>query len=545
MFTPKATIFVIFGLAGDLSWRKLCPALFNLYLDGRIPEKFAIIGTGRSKQDSKTLLKHLADGVKQFSRQAVDPKKWEEFSKAIQYEQLDLKDPAAYEHLAERIDQIEKGWKTVKETEEIFYMATPPASFGQIAQMLGKAGLSKNREHSRLVLEKPIGHDLESAIQLNKDLQAHFHESQIYRIDHYLAKETVQNILAFRFANPMYEPIWNRHYVDHVTITVAEDIGIEDRADYYDHAGALRDMVQNHILQLLCLVGMEPPISFNADEVRNKKVDVLNAIRPIDEKNAYQVAVRGQYNSGWVHGKEAEAYRDEADVAPGSHTETFAAVKLFVDNWRWRDVPFYLRTGKRLPEKVSEISIRFREVPHQAFPSSATLGYQPGRLVICIQPTEGMVLKFHAKQPGQELRIVPVDMHFCYNEAFHQPSPEAYETLLWDVMEGDATLFMRADQVEAAWKVVMPILNFWEANPPIDFPNYNAGTWGPQTAEGLIAADGRYWLSPTSMSGCFPSSVEEKTAEKLSSSMNKSKKAATTKKNEEPKEAPPKEASPV
>jgi len=527
MPSSKAVIFVIFGLAGDLSWRKLCPALFNLYLDKRLPEKFLIIGTGRSPQDTKALNKHLSEGIQKFSRQTYADEDLQTFLKALCYHQLDLKDSTAYESLASQIKQQEKDWQTEKETEQLYYMATPPASFGQIASMLGKVGLAKNRSHARLVLEKPFGHDLESALQLNKDLQAHFDESQIYRIDHYLGKETVQNILAFRFANPMFEPIWNRHYIDHVTITVAEDIGIENRADYYENAGALRDMIQNHILQLLCLVAMEPPISFEANEVRNKKVNVLHSIRPIEESHAYQMAVRGQYNSGWIQGEPVDEYRKEANVKPKSNTETFAAVKLFVDNWRWRDVPFYLRTGKRLTEKVSEISIRFRDVPHQAFPSSATLGYQPGRLVICIQPTEGIVLKFHAKQPGQELRIVPVNMHFCYNEAFNQRVPEAYETLLWDAVEGDATLFMRADQVEAAWQIVMPILNFWAANPPIDFPNYAAGTWGPQTAEGLIAADGRYWLNPTSLDGCYPSTIDNKVSEKATAAKAASKQGAS------------------
>jgi len=389
----EPTVFVIFGGAGDLTWRKLVPALFDLSQDRSLPAQFAII-----------------------------------------------------------------------------------------------------------VIEKPIGYDLESARALNAVLAASFEESQIFRIDHYLGKETVQNILAFRFANPLFEPMWNRRYIDYVTITVAETVGVEHRGGYYDHAGALRDMVQNHLMQLLCLVAMEPMVSFQADEIRNKKVDVLHAARPIHRDEVQQYAVRGQYGSGSPTGKIMPGYREEDGVARDSQTETFAALKLFIDNWRWQDVPFYLRTGKCLPVQASEISIQFRAVPHQAFPPEASMAWLPSRLVLAIQPEEGIVLGFQAKYPGAKMQLRPVDMRFNYRESFAAASPDAYETLLWDVMKNDATLFMRADQVEAAWQLLMPVLEAWQAAPPSDFPNYAAGTWGPEEAQALLA-QGHRWPLPSAWTG--------------------------------------------
>jgi glucose-6-phosphate 1-dehydrogenase len=496
---PNPTLFVIFGVTGDLTGRKLIPALYNLAMKNRLPEKFILLGLNRHEQDDETLQKNLYNELQRFTpKDTFNPAIWEDFSRRIHHFKIDFLEAASYTRLAQKIEAIETEWQT--QADCIFYMATPPELFGKIAELLGQAGLGKNREHSRLVVEKPIGQDLESAHELNRILLNYFDESQIFRIDHYLGKETVQNILAFRFANPLFEPVWDRRYVDHLTITVAEEIGVENRADYYDQAGALRDMVQNHLMQLLCLVAMEAPVSFEADEIRSKKSAVLQAIRPIAKDEVYLYAARGQYDGGWVKGQYLPAYRGEPGIPANSNTETFVALKLFIDNWRWQDVPFYLRTGKRLPDKISEISIRFRPVPHQVFPSHVTLGRHPARLVICIQPDEGIVLKFQAKQPGPEMRIKPVDMRFCYSEMFHQPLPEAYETLLWDLMLGDPTLFMRADQVEAAWRILTPILDFWSANPPDDFPNYATGTWGPEVAEGLISVDGRYWLLPSNLS---------------------------------------------
>lgn len=356
--------------------------------------------------------------------------------------------------------------------------------------------MTDNRQRVRIVTEKPFGRDLASASALNRTLTGAFDESQIYRIDHYLGKETVQNILAFRFANALFEPIWDRRYIDHVQITVAEQVGVEHRGGYYDRAGALRDMVQNHLLQILCLTAMEPPVSFDADEIRNKKVDVLRAIRPILPEHAHRFAVRGQYDAGWIEGQRVPAYRNEPGVARDSSIETFAAAKFFVDNWRWQDVPFYLRTGKRLLTRASEVFIQFRPVPHQSFPPGAVVDWRPNRLVICIQPEENILLRFQAKQPGQNLRLSPVEMRFCYRDAFRVTPPDAYETLLLDVMRGDATLFMRADQVEAAWSVVDPILEAWNSITPVDW-TYPAGAWGPEAAEVLIAQDGRSWLMPT------------------------------------------------
>ena len=497
---PMAPVtFVLFGVSGDLSWRMIVPALFNLHLDGRLPERFTLIGVDRREGDDQELRARLREGVDRFSRRKPTTEQvWQAFADNIGYLQADFADPGAYQNLKVRLGPSENGRSPC---HHVFYLATPPTLFGIIATELARAGLARSPTHSRIVIEKPLGHDLESFRQLNQVLTAHFREQQVFRIDHFLGKETVQNILAFRFANPLFEPIWNRRYVDHVAITVAEELGVEHRGSYYDRAGALRDMVQNHLMQLLCLVSMEPPVSFDADEVRNKRVDVLHAIRPITHGQVHDHAVRGQYGRGWINGVPAPAYREEEGVDPRSGTETFAALKLFVDNWRWHDVPFYLRTGKRMMAQASEISIRFRDVPHRAFPAAAVLDWQPARLVICIQPDEGIMLRFHAKQPGQNMHLRPVDMRFSYSETFNTPSPDAYETLIWDIMAGDATLFMRADQVEAAWSLLMPVLEVWSDSPPTDFPNYASGSWGPEASSALIARDGRNWLLPTVMKG--------------------------------------------
>jgi glucose-6-phosphate 1-dehydrogenase len=493
-------IFVIFGGAGDLTWRKLMPALFDLSQSHGVPVHFAIIAVDRVELSEDALRKRLHDGVRKFARTGKTAvKEWNDFSRHIHYLQGDFKSNATYSELGAKSASLEKEWGS--KAQRVFYMATPPSLFGEIPSFLNYAGLSADRERSRIVIEKPIGYDLESARALDRTLANGFQESQIFRIDHYLGKETVQNILAFRFANPLFEPIWDRRYVDYVTITVAEEVGVEHRGGYYDGAGALRDMVQNHLLQLLCLVAMEPMVSFEADEIRNKKVDVLHAVRPIPLDAVHSCTVRGQYGSGWIDGKKARAYRDEPGVPPDSQTETFAALRLFVDNWRWQDVPFYLRTGKRLPRQVSEIAIQFRAVPHKSFPAEATLDWQPSRLIMSIQPDEGIVLRFQAKHPGPKMVLQPVDMRFNYRESFATPSPEAYVTLLSDVIDDDATLFMRADQVEAAWRLLMPVLDVWKATPPNDFPNYAAGAWGPDATQGLLVQQGHSWPAPVELAG--------------------------------------------
>jgi len=491
----EATIIVIFGAGGDLTWRKLVPALYNLLLDHHLPERFAIVGVARTKLAEETFRHRIREGVDRFSRRgAVDEAVWSRFAAAIFYVSEDLADPASGTALSQRLAEIEELWAV--RANRLYYLAIPPDMMEPAAAMLQRLGVCKDCSRDRLVVEKPFGRDLPTASALNQFLLGMFVESQIYRIDHYLGKETVQNILAFRFANSLFEPIWNRRYIDHVQITVAETVGVEGRGEYYDRSGALRDMVQNHLLQILCLVAMEPPISFAADEIRNKKVDVLRAIRPIRAEEIHRVAVRGQYRKGTVLGKAVPGYREEKEVSPESTTETYAAFTFHIDNWRWQGVPFYLRTGKRLPAKVSEVSVIFRSPPHQFFPSAAVESWQPNRIVIRIQPEEGIGTRIQVKQPGTRLLLGAADMQFRYREAFKAPPPEAYETLLLDVIRGDATLFMRADQVECAWQVVTPILDAWESVPPGDFPDYPAGSWGPEAADLMIAREGHSWLQP-------------------------------------------------
>lgn len=490
---PDHSVIVIFGAGGDLTWRKIMPALFNLFLDNWLPENYAIIGLDIKEMTDEEFSDRLLDGINQFSRNGkADPEKWKKFSSSISYLKADFTDEKVYQKLKGKIESLEKEWKA--DSNRIFYMAIPPSFIQPIAEKIGKCGVAKDPQKSRLVVEKPFGHDLESASNLNAELGKIFDECQIYRIDHYLGKETVQNILAFRFANALFEPIWNRNYIEHVQISVGEQVGVEHRGSYYDHAGALRDMIQNHLLQLLCLIAMEPPVSFHADEVRNRKVDVLHAIRQYSKEEVHNNAVRGQYGPGWIQGQKEVGYRDEPGVDKNSNIETFAAVKFYIDNWRWQDVPFYVRTGKRLPAKTSVITIQFRPVPHQSFPPESTSNWQPNRLIMSIQPNKVIRLRFQAKRPGLKMLLNPVDMQFNYSDAYTTEPPEAYETLLLDVMLGDATLFMRADQVEAAWSILMPIIEVWEESVPHDFPNYEAGTWGPEEAEALIARDGNNWI---------------------------------------------------
>jgi glucose-6-phosphate 1-dehydrogenase len=495
------TIIVIFGAGGDLTWRYLVPALYSLNLDGWLPEHFHVIGLDIKDMSDQQFRDRLRKGMgKFFDRGKVESSSWEKFASNFAFLKADFSDPSAYSNLSKQLTDREEQWGL--KANRIFYQATPPEIVKLIIDHIGQAGLSKDRERVRIVLEKPFGHDLGSARSLNQMILKVFEESQIYRIDHYLGKETVQNILAFRFANALFEPIWDRRYIDHVQITVGEQVGVEHRGEYYEHAGALRDMVQNHLMQVLCLIAMEPPLSFDADEIRNKKLDVLRAIRPIPREEVRQWAARGQYAAGWIDGQHVPAYRDEPGVAPDSDTETFAAVKLLVDNWRWQGVPFYLRTGKRMNTRASQAFIRFRPVPHQSFPPAVAEDWEPNGLAILIQPDEGILLQFQAKQPGLRVRLSPVEMRFCYQDAFNVSSPEAYETLILDVALGDATLFMRADQIEAAWAVVDPIVEAWSANPPAKFPNYESGSWGPEESEALIAADGRSWMLPDAIGDC-------------------------------------------
>ena len=457
-----------------------------------MPKKFAIIAVDRLPFRDSQLRNRFLQGVNRFSRRGkTNASRWNAFAKHITYHQGDFKDPSTYSTLAAKCATLDEDWKV--KAGHIFHLATPPMMVGIIPRLLADAGLNRSRTRDRIVVEKPIGHDLESAQEMTRTLRESFHESQIFRIDHYLGKETVQNILAFRFANPLFEPIWNRRYVDYVTITVAEEVGIGHRGGYYEHAGALRDMVQNHLMQLLCLVAMEPMVSFDANEIRNKKVDVLHAVRPIRSGTVSECAVRGQYSRGRLHGKKVLGYRQEAGVSPHSRTETFAALKLFIDNWRWQGVPFYLRTGKRLCGQFSEVAIQFRSVPHRSFPPEASRDWYPSQLVISIQPEEGIMLGFQAKYPGPKILLRPVEMQFSYKESFEVPSPDAYETLLWDVMNNDPTLFMRADQVEAAWQILMPVLDSWAKSRPRNFPDYAPGARGPRAADGLLARDGHEW----------------------------------------------------
>lgn len=487
------TVIFIFGGSGDLSHRKLVPALFNLFLDGLLPAKFALYGLGRTAYTDEEYRGHLLEGARMFSRRKdFAAEKWTAFAGSIMYLQFDAAKTDEFHTITDAIHQQQEKFQS--EPAVIFYLAVAPALTPAILENMKMVPACQNRKNTRIVIEKPFGSDLESARDLNRMLYQQFSEDQIFRIDHYLGKETVQNILAFRFANALFEPIWNKNFIDHIQITAAETVGMEKRGDYYERAGALRDMVQNHLLQLLCMIAMEPPLSLDALEIRNKKADVLRGIRRIKPGEVNKFAVRGQYSHGKLGVEEVNGYREEEKVDPNSPVETFVALKLFIDNWRWQEVPFYLRTGKRMNAKTTVISVIFKHPPEYSFPTAPKEKRMPNRITFSIQPDADIRLRFQAKKPGTSTELDPVNMVFMYKDAFREEEPEAYETLLLDVMEGDATLFMRIDQVEEAWKVIMPVMEAWQKQ-PVDFPNYAPGSWGPESNIDLMERDGKRWVT--------------------------------------------------
>src|SRR6266478_5497649 len=491
--TGDPCVMVIFGFSGDLTRRKLIPALYNLASQQLLSQEFAVVGVGRSPMSDDDVRKKLTEDFKQFASGAIDAKLWEWFVRRLHYVNGDFDDPATFDNLKATLAKVDREHNS--HGNFFFYLATAPNYFGDIVERLSKVGLmtEENSHWRRVIVEKPFGHDLDSAKALNQQLLKVAAECQIYRIDHYLGKETVQNILALRFANGIFEPIWNRRYIDHVQISVAETVGVELRGSYYDTAGALRDMVPNHIMQLISLTAMEPPISFQADAVRDEQAKILHAVQPLSSEDVLTRTVRGQYGEGEMAGQHVPAYRSEPGVPTDSRTETFVAVKLQVDNWRWAGVPFYLRTGKRMASRSTYIVIQFRRAPFVLFRDTEVDTLMPNQLVLHIQPEEGIALRFAAKTPGPVMRLGTVDMDFEYSDYFGKESTTGYERLLHDCMVGDATLFQRADMVEAGWSVVSPMLDLWKALPPRNFPNYGSGTWGPKDAEELLERDGRHW----------------------------------------------------
>jgi glucose-6-phosphate 1-dehydrogenase len=487
--TAEPSTIVIFGGAGDLARRKLVPALYNLALQRMLPATFSVVGTARHRLSDEEYRDELHDAVAEHSRtRPLNEEVWRSFAENVHF--VPIPDDRAYDDLARTLDLLDQRLGTF--ANRLFYLATPPAAYEPIVKAIGAHGLRGKTGWARIVIEKPFGHDRESARVLTETIHTVFREDEVFRIDHYLGKETVQNILVLRFANAIFEPVWNRQYVDHVQITAAETIGVEERADYYEHAGAMRDIVQNHLLQLVTLVAMEPPVAFDDKAVRDEKVKVLRALRPIEPSDLETRALRGHYTRGFVEGVAAPGYREEPGVSPHSRTETYVALKCFVDNWRWEGTPFYLRTGKRLAKRSTEIAVQFRAAPHQLFSREASAGLEPNALVLRIQPDEGISLKFGAKVPVQGIRIRSVNMDFVYGASFMVDAPDAYETLILDALRGDATLFTRRDEVDQQWAFVDPIIGAWDRSPDPPLP-YPAGTWGPAEADTLIERDGRAW----------------------------------------------------
>ena len=489
---------VIFGASGDLTERKLIPSVFNLFCGGFLQENYAIVGVSRSVYtDEEYRQKVVFENEHLKNKKAATPEKLKAFAELVFYQSVNTKEISAYSALKERLDQLDKQKSCAN--NYIFYLATPPSLYQTIAKGLADSGLN-NQENgwSRLIVEKPFGYDLDSAKKLNKDLLSNFVEEQIYRIDHYLGKETVQNMFVTRFANSIFEPLWNRNYIHRIEVTAAEHVGVEKRGGYYDSSGALRDMIQNHLLQLVALVAMEPPVKSDAESIRNEKLKVFESLRPYTESDVKKNVIRGQYSNSTVRGESVDGYREEDDVNTESKTETYVAMKFFIDNWRWAGVPFYIRTGKRMPTRVTEVVIHFKPNHHHLFAHDSTLANQQNVLVIRIQPNEGILLKFDMKIPGAGFNTEQVNMDFKYDELTNVYVPDAYERLILDCMQGDATLYARGDSTEAAWEFIDPILKAWEADQNIPVYGYPAGTWGPENADNLIEGKNMNWRYPCS-----------------------------------------------
>lgn len=494
--TAAPCILVIFGATGDLTARKLIPALYNLARDGQLPPHFACVGFARRDKTNEMFRQEMLEAINKFSRvKPVDPTLWDSFKEQLYYHKSEFDDDRGYESLNSFLQELDRKFDT--KGNRVFYLSTQPSFFPLIVDKLHEHKMiydvndSRNR-WSRVIIEKPFGHNLESALSLQKEITKSLDESQIYRIDHYLGKETVQNLLVFRFCNPIFESVWNNRYVDHVQITVSEEIGIGTRGNFWEEAGMLRDIVQNHVMQLLSLVAMEPPVNLAADSIHDEKVKVLHAIRPLPVNNLDEHVIRGQYGPGYIEGKSVIGYREENNVSPTSKVETYVAMELHLDNWRWAGVPFYLRAGKRLPKRATEIAITFKQAPGILFQMNSR-SVDANVLVIRIQPDEGISFKMNCKVPGLNNLIQPVKMDFRYGSYFGLTPPEAYERLICDCMSGDGTLFARVDEVLASWRLLTPVLDYWQNTTPKDFPNYQSGTWGPEAAEKLIARSGRQW----------------------------------------------------